>query len=65
MIAPNIEATSIADRSKKRRLLLEITAYLSPIIIIVVVFVFAPLTIILFYSCLLYTSDAADEVVPV
>jgi spermidine/putrescine transport system permease protein len=52
MIAPNIEATSIADRSKKRRLLLEITAYLSPIIIIVVVFVFAPLTIILFYSFL-------------
>ena len=52
MNAPNIEATSIADRSKKRRLLLEITAYLSPIIIIVVVFVFAPLTIILFYSFL-------------
>lgn len=52
MIEPNIEATSIADRSKKRRLLLEITAYLSPIIIIVVVFVFAPLTIILFYSFL-------------
>lgn len=52
MNAPNIEATSIADRSKKRRLLLEITAYLSPIITIVVVFVFAPLTIILFYSFL-------------
>jgi spermidine/putrescine transport system permease protein len=52
MNVPNIEATAIADRSKKRRLLLEITAYLSPIIIIVAVFVFAPLTIILFYSFL-------------
>jgi spermidine/putrescine transport system permease protein len=52
MNTPDIEATAKADRSKKHRLLLEITAYLSPIIIIVVVFVFAPLTIILFYSFL-------------
>jgi spermidine/putrescine transport system permease protein len=52
MDAANIETTAKADKSKKRRLLLEITAYLSPIIIIVVVFVFAPLTIILFYSFL-------------
>jgi spermidine/putrescine transport system permease protein len=48
----NIEASSKAVRSKKRRLLLEIAAYLSPVIIIIVVFVFAPLTIILFYSFL-------------
>jgi spermidine/putrescine transport system permease protein len=50
----NIEATSISivERRKKRRLLLEVTAYLSPVIIIIVVFVFAPLTIILFYSFL-------------
>jgi spermidine/putrescine transport system permease protein len=47
-----IEATSKAAKSKKRKLLLEIAAYLSPVIIIVVVFVFAPLTIILFYSFL-------------
>jgi len=47
-----VEATSKAVRSKRRKLLLEITAYLSPVIIIIVVFVFAPLTIILFYSFL-------------
>ncbi len=41
-----------ASRREKRKLFLEITSYLSPIIIIVVVFVFAPLTIILFYSFL-------------
>ena len=35
-----------------RKLLLEITTYLSPIIVIVVVFVFAPLFIILFFSFL-------------
>lgn len=35
-----------------RRLLLEITTYLSPIMVIVVVFVFAPLVIILFFSFL-------------
>lgn len=43
---------SEASRREKRKLFLEITSYLSPIIIIVVVFVFAPLTIILFYSFL-------------
>ncbi|MBW2408229.1 MAG: ABC transporter permease [Deltaproteobacteria bacterium] len=43
---------SEARRREKRRLLLEIVSYLSPIIIIVVVFVFAPLTIIAFYSFL-------------
>ncbi|MDX2439950.1 MAG: hypothetical protein QNK40_05305, partial [Desulfobacterales bacterium] len=52
MNAPDIEATTKAVRSKRRKLLLEITAYLSPVIIIIVVFVFAPLTIILFYSFL-------------
>ena len=52
MTASETEATSIADRRKRRKLLLEIFAYLSPVIVIVVVFVFAPLTIILFYSFL-------------
>jgi len=52
MNAPDIEATAIATKRKKRKLLLEILAYLSPVIIIIVVFVFAPLTIILFYSFL-------------
>jgi spermidine/putrescine transport system permease protein len=52
MNAPDVEATSIAIKRKKRKLFLEIAAYLSPIIIIVTVFVFAPLTIILFYSFL-------------
>jgi spermidine/putrescine transport system permease protein len=41
-----------ASRREKRKLLLEIASYLSPIIVIVAVFVFAPLTIILFYSFL-------------
>ncbi|CAB1076321.1 Spermidine/putrescine import ABC transporter permease protein PotB (TC 3.A.1.11.1) [Olavius algarvensis Delta 1 endosymbiont] len=52
MNATDVEATAIAIRRKKRKLLLEIFAYLSPVIIIVAVFVFAPLTIILFYSFL-------------
>ena len=47
-----IVTVSEASRREKRKLFLEITSYLSPIIIIVVVFVFAPLTIILFYSFL-------------
>jgi len=47
-----IAMVSEASRREKRKLLLEITSYLSPIIIIVAVFVFAPLTIILFYSFL-------------
>ena len=41
-----------AEKREKRKLALEISAYLSPIIIIVVVFVFAPLAIILFFSFL-------------
>ena len=41
-----------ARRREKRKLLLEIASYLSPIIIIVAVFVFAPLKIFLFYSFL-------------
>ncbi len=49
---PDIEAASITTRRKRRKLILEIFAYLSPVIVIVVVFVFAPLTIILFYSFL-------------
>ena len=49
---PDIEAASIATRRKRRKLILEIFTYLSPVIVIVVVFVFAPLTIILFYSFL-------------
>ena len=43
---------SQAKKRQKRKLALDITAYLSPIIIIVVVFVFAPLAIILFFSFL-------------
>ena len=41
-----------ARKREKRKLALEISAYLSPIIIIVVLFVFAPLAIILFFSFL-------------
>ena len=41
-----------AQKREKRKLALEISAYLSPIIIVVVVFVFAPLAIILFFSFL-------------
>ncbi|MCG6911663.1 MAG: ABC transporter permease [Deltaproteobacteria bacterium] len=41
-----------ATKREKRKLALEISAYLSPIIIIVGVFVFAPLAIILFFSFL-------------
>ena len=46
--------TSLSEAAKrgKRRLALDVAAYLSPIIIIVVVFVFAPLAIILFFSFL-------------
>jgi spermidine/putrescine transport system permease protein len=43
---------SQAKNREKRKLALNITAYLSPIIIIMVVFVFAPLAIILFFSFL-------------
>ncbi len=52
MNTPDVETASIASKRKNRKLLLEILTYLSPVIIIVVVFVFAPLTIILFYSFL-------------
>lgn len=52
MNAPDVEAAAIAGKRKKRKLLLEIITYLSPVIIIIVVFVFAPLAIILFYSFL-------------
>ena len=52
MNPPDAEATAIASKTRNRKLLLEIMTYLSPVIIIVVVFVFAPLTIILFYSFL-------------
>ncbi len=45
-------ASSEAIKREKRKLLLEIFAYLSPIIIIVAVFVFAPLLIIFFFSFL-------------
>ena len=45
-------ASSEAIKREKRKLLLEISAYLSPIIIIVAVFVFAPLLIIFFFSFL-------------
>ena len=43
---------SQAQKREKRKLALNIAAYLSPIIIIVVVFVFSPLAIILFFSFL-------------
>ncbi|MBW1890734.1 MAG: spermidine/putrescine ABC transporter permease PotB, partial [Deltaproteobacteria bacterium] len=43
---------SQAQKREKRKLALNIAAYLSPIIIIVVVFVFAPLAIILFFGFL-------------
>ena len=52
MNASDVDTAVIAGKRKTRKLLLEILAYLSPVIIIVVVFVFAPLTIILFYSFL-------------
>ena len=45
-------ASSEAVKSEKRKLYLEISAYLSPIIILVTVFVFAPLLIIFFFSFL-------------
>ena len=43
---------SQAKKREKRKLALNVAAYLCPIIIIVVVFVFAPLAIILFFSFL-------------
>lgn len=46
------DSVSQAIKREKRKLILDISAYLSPIIIIVVVFVFAPLAIILFFSFL-------------
>ena len=45
-------ASSEAVKREKRKLFLEISAYLSPIIILVTVFVFAPLLIIFFFSFL-------------
>jgi len=48
----NVEATSEAAGREKRKLRKEIAIYLSPMIIIVGVFVFAPLLIILFFSFL-------------
>jgi len=45
-------ASSEAVKREKRKLYLEISAYLSPIIILVTVFVFAPLLIIFFFSFL-------------
>ncbi len=45
-------ASSDAVKREKRKLYLEISAYLSPIIILVTVFVFAPLLIIFFFSFL-------------
>lgn len=45
-------SASQAEKREKRKLALEVTAYLSPIIIIVFVFVFSPLAIILFFSFL-------------
>jgi len=49
-----LDETSVSQAKKreKRKLALEIAAYLSPMIIIVGVFVFAPLAIILFFSFL-------------
>ena len=43
-------SVSFAEKRKKRKLAMEVVAYLSPIIIIIVVFVFVPLAIILFFS---------------
>ena len=52
MDAEPVKASPIASKEEKRKLLIEILLYLSPIILIVGVFVFAPLVIILFYSFL-------------
>lgn len=52
MQALNETSLSQAAKRAKRKLALEVSAYLSPIIIIVIVFVFAPLAIILFFSFL-------------
>ncbi len=52
MQALNEISLSQAAKRKKRKLALEVSAYLSPIILIVIVFVFAPLAIILFFSFL-------------
>ena len=45
-------SVSCAEKRKNRKLAMEVAAYLSPIIIIIVVFVFTPLAIILFFSFL-------------
>ena len=52
MQEPAVAARPEFSRQERRKLFLEVMTYLSPIILIVVVFVFAPLTIILFYSFL-------------
>ncbi len=46
------DSKSQSGKRAKRKLALDITAYLSPIIIVVIVFVFAPLAIILVFSFL-------------
>ena len=56
-------ASSEAVKSEKRKLYLEISAYLSPIIIIVTVFVFAPLLIIFFFS-FLKSSSITERIAP-
>lgn len=52
MDADPTNASAAAIKHEKRKLLIDIFLYLSPIILIVSVFVFAPLLIILFYSFL-------------
>jgi spermidine/putrescine transport system permease protein len=52
MVDSTFEMEAAPSKSALRRLILEIIAYLTPIIFIVVVLVFAPLLIILFFSFL-------------
>lgn len=52
MVASTFEMEAAPSKSALRRLILEIIAYLTPIIFIVVVLVFAPLLIIFFFSFL-------------
>jgi spermidine/putrescine transport system permease protein len=52
MVASTFEMEAAPSKSALRKLILEIIAYLTPIIFIVVVLVFAPLLIILFFSFL-------------
>jgi spermidine/putrescine transport system permease protein len=52
MVASTFETEAAPSKSALRRLILEIIAYLTPIIFIVVVLVFAPLLIIFFFSFL-------------